>query len=951
MKNEEVDTLRMMCKDALAARNLQNCPIHTKRLKWEIAEIKAQDEAAYFIDLHARGVKYPKNENNLLVAWLLGICDDYEIEKDPECNYGEFPDIDVDYLKVVRDYLKNEWALKEFDGQGFHTCSIGNYNTFGIKQGFIECAVTYGEDRHEINAITKQLKLKDDEGKGLTFDKALELYPELKAYSEKYPHIARAVKKMLHRNKNMGKHAGGLIIADSPIDNLVPLVKNAKDGSISSAWVEGLHGQDLGPVGLIKFDMLVIADLERIAMINRIIKKRHGLQGVCAKPETPDWDWSDGSYRHDPKTLELANKADLLGIFQFDSDGIRKLVREGGVTNFRDIVAYSAIYRPGPLNMKMDKAYTERKHGREEYTVHQLLEKYLGYTYGVMCFQEQVMQMLHFAGNIPLKDTYAVVKAIAKKKVKGFAKYKEKFMKNAAVNLGLTEEQVVHLWGQIESFAEYGFNRSHSCAYSYISARLLYQKANYPLEFWAGTLACEEDTDTLNLYRRQAQRAGVSPNYIDLNKSHHTFSICDEDNQIYMGFGNIKGVGEAAARKIVEVREAGGPFKGIEDFMLRYGTDAKVLRALIGLRLFKESDPVTLAKFVENYKEYITKQRQRHQRYKDSMERYDAKIKELVPTNLHPFIYRDGFLDSVQKKLDKDLEKEVEIEEEYETGETQEIEKVVRVPKNDNSEAYEAGEDILVYEAGEGDQDYEDVEAYTEVVEKVTVPVMATRIIKKLKKYNPYKQLKKEFQLRARTMSQYVERNEEEAKNTPSLATFNSSSVTIDPKYVALLRSRLQSEVTYLGFEWQTEMERSPDFNPDTPHTYDDAEILASQGKSTVMLDGQIMEVQSKLAKNKRTKYHSLVLIDALGRRGYINVWSDDWERCKDILKKGNLVRLVVRQPTKGFSSYSLWSPRDRRSGLGGVVQAVRLMKAEEETLSEDDFEKKMTELTGETDE
>lgn len=940
MKNEELDTLRMTCRDALAARNLQNCPIHTARLKWEIAEIKAQDEAAYFLDLKTRGVKYPKNENNLLVAWLLGICDDYQPEQDPECNYGEFPDIDVDYLKVVRDYLKNEWAIKKFGSMGFHTCSIGNYNTFGIKQGFIECAVTYGEDRHEINAITKQIKLKDDEGKGMTFDKALELYPELKAYSEKYPHIARAVKKMLHRNKNMGKHAGGLIIADSPIDNLVPLVKNAKDGSISSAWVEGLHGQDLGPVGLIKFDMLVIADLERIAMINRLIKKRHGLRGVCAKPETPDWDWSDGSYRHDPKTLELANNADLLGIFQFDSDGIRKLVREGGVTNFRDIVAYSAIYRPGPLNMKMDKAYTERKHGREDYSVHQLLEKYLGYTYGVMCFQEQVMQMLHFAGNIPLKDTYAVVKAIAKKKIKGFAKYKERFIKNAQGNLGLTEEQVIHLWGQIESFAEYGFNRSHSCAYSYISARLLYQKANYPLEFWAGTLACEEDIDTLNLYRRQAQKAGVTPNPIDLNRSQQEFSICDEDDKIYMGFGNIKGVGKAAAKKIIDVRDAGGPFKGIEDFMLRYGTDAKVLRALIGLRLFRESDPVTLAKFVEHYKDYVTKQRQRHQRYRDAMERYDIKIKEVVPSNLHPFIYRDDFLEKSKSKLDKDEEREVEVEEEYDTGETQEVEKTKWVPKDPKF-------DVEIYDIEQlGEDDL------VEVVEKSVVPVMAKRMVKKIKKYNAYKQAKKELQLRARTMKQYEERNEEEGKNAPSLATFNASSVTIDPKHIALLRSRLQSEVAYMGFEWQTEMERSPDFNPDTPHTYDDAEVLAAQGKSAMKLDGQIMDVQSKLAKNKKTKYHSLVLIDALGRRGYINVWSDDWERCKDILKKGNLVRLVVRPPTKGFNSYSLWSPpRDRRASVGGVIQATKLVKAEEESLSEDDFDKKMAELTGETDE
>ncbi len=940
--NEELQQLRAICRDALASRNLSDNPTYERRLKWEIAEIKAQDEAAYFLDLHSKGVKYADNQNNLMVAWLLGICDQFQIDQDPECNYGEYPDIDVDYLKSVRDYLKNEWAVKEFGKD--YVCNIGNYTTFGIKMGFLDCATTYGENRHEINAITTQLKLKDDEGKGLTFDKALELYPELKAYSEKYPHIAKAVQKMLHRNRGMGKHAGGLIISDSRIDDLVPLVKNAKDGTVSSAFVEGLHGQDLGPLGLIKFDMLVVADLERIAMISRLIKKRHGFVGICARPETPEWDWSDGSYRCDEKALNLANGGDLLGVFQFDSEGIRKLVREGGVTNFRDIVAYSAIYRPGPLNMGMDKNYIERKHGREKYAVHPLLEPYLGYTYGVMCFQEQVMQVLHHAGGIPLKDTYAVVKAIAKKKIKGFAKYKELFMKNAKVNLQLTEEGVNHLWGQIESFAEYGFNRSHSCAYSYISSRLLWQKANYPLEFWAGTLACEEDTDVINLYRRQAYKAGIAVNAIDLNRSTEVFGICDENDEIYMGFGNIKGVGVAPARRIVEAR-GNEDFKGIEDFMNRFGTDASVMRALIGLRLFNESDPLTLAKFVDHYKDTATKHKQRHQRFVKSMENYEEKLRVLVPERFHKWAcWDDKFLELMRKKIDLDQELEVEVEEKYDTGETEQVEETVYRPKD-------PAFDPDIFDIDQLDDD--DLE---QVITMVTRPVMATRTIKKMKKFNAYKQLKKEFQMRGRSVKQYEDRNIDEKNNSVTLSKFNPAEVTLDPKHVALLRSRRLCELTYLGFEWQTEMEKSPDFNPEHPYTYDDAEIEARKilpngsVTSAVRLNGEIQDVQSRQSK-KKTTYHSLVLVDAIGRRGYINVWKMDWERCKKELKKGNLVSLVVRPPTDGFKSYSLWSPpRDKQYELAkkGIVQVVVLTKQEEEVLADDDFEKKMTELSEE---
>lgn len=933
----ELQQLREMCRSQLLHLGINDSPAYEKRLKWEIAEVKAQDEAAYFLDLHARRLKFPYNERNLLICWLLGLCDDFKIDEDPECVYGEYPDIDVDYLKTVRDYLKNIWAVKEFGAD--YVCNIGNYATFGIKMAFLDCATTYGENRHEINAITTQLKLKDDEGKGLTFDKALELYPDLKAYSEKYPHIAKAVKKMLHRNRGMGKHAGGLIIADSRIDDLVPLVKNAKDGSISSAWVEGLHGQDLGPVGLIKFDMLVIADLERTALINRLIKKRHGLVGVCAKPETPDWDWSDGTYRCDEKALNLANGGDLLGVFQFDSDGIRKLARDGGVTNFRDIVAYSAIYRPGPLNMGMHETYIARKHGREKYTVHPLLEPYLGYTYGVMCFQEQVMQVLHHAGGVPLKDTYAVVKAIAKKKIKGFAKYKEISLKGFQKNLGLSEAEANALWGAIESFAEYGFNRSHSCAYSYVSSRLLYQKANYPLEFWAGTLAVEEDTDVLNLYRRQANRAGITVNRIDLNRSAETFGICPENDEIYMGFGNIRGIGEAAAKRIVEAR-GDTDFKGIEDFMNRFGTDATVLRALIGLRLFKEADPLTLAKFVEHYKETATKHKQRHQRYAKSMENYDAKLKALVPERFHKWMrWTEQFVELMRTKggMDVDQELEVQVEEEYETGETKEIEETILRPKDPNFDSTLFDIDQL------NDDDLEQV-----TVTK-TVPVTATRTITKKKKFNAYKQLKKELQMRARSVKQYEERNVEEREKPVSLATFNPADETLNPKHVAILRSRQNSELEYLGFEWETEMERSPDFNPEKPNTYDVAESLAAQGKSAIQLDGLLLDVQSRQSKGKKTTYHSLNLQDAVGRRGYINVWKMDWERCKADLKKGNLVSLIVRPPSGGFKSYSLWSPpRDEPWKGKGIIQVQVLTKAEEEVLADDDFEKKMTELTGE---
>jgi DNA polymerase-3 subunit alpha len=216
----------------------------------------------------------------------------------------------------------------------------------------------------------------------------------------------------------MGVHAGGLIIANQPLYDLVPLVKR-KDNPQASAWVEGLHGQDLGPVGLVKFDLLVISNLLQIARCCEMVKKRHGLDGICNKPGEPDWT-DVPKWRNDKTALDMANIGDLKCIFQFDSEGMRGLVRAGGVDRFEDLVAYTALFRPGPLGMKMQERYVERKRGRETYILHPLVKPILEKTYGVLTYQEQIMRILNVVGEIPLKDCELVRKAISKKKVEGF---------------------------------------------------------------------------------------------------------------------------------------------------------------------------------------------------------------------------------------------------------------------------------------------------------------------------------------------------------------------------------------------------------------------------------------------------------------------------------------------------------------------------------------------------
>ena len=576
------EKLKEICINSLKSKvQEEKFKIYQKRLINELIQIEVQEEAKYFLDLYFVGKKYDKNENNLMVPWLLNICEDFNMSEETKYKMGDLPDIDIDYLPQVRDYLKNEWAVSEFGKE--YVCNIGNYGTFGLKSTFIDMARVHGLDRGEILNITKQLKLKDDQGNPLNFEKALEEYPELKNYCDAHPEVANAVKKLMHRNRSMGRHAGGLIISSERIDNFVPLAKNAKDDTCASAWGEGLHGQDLSPVGLIKMDLLVVDVLNQLALASKMIKERHNLKNISAKGD--EWDWSDLGYLNDSKCLEAASNGDLRGIFQFDGDGIRNLAKNARITSFDDLAALNALYRPSCLKMGMDKIFANRKNGGEEYEVHPLLMPILEKTYGVILYQEQVMQILNVAGSIPLRDCYQVLKAISKKKGSVFEKYKNIFLENGKINLGYNDEEIKNLYDLLVSFSEYGFNKSHAYAYTYISARQLFLKCYFPIEFFCASLITEKTELKAKEIIVEANKKGVEVLPIKINMSEIDYAIKEE--KIIVGFSNIKGVGIEKAERIVQNK----PYIDFFDFLQRYGTDANVIKPLIALDIFKEIEP------------------------------------------------------------------------------------------------------------------------------------------------------------------------------------------------------------------------------------------------------------------------------------------------------------------------------------------------------------------------
>lgn len=621
------DKLLKICVKSLQNKGIED-PKFKERLKEEIKEIDNQAEHDYFLELYEKKAKFSHNENNLLIAFLLGLTDEYDISKDPNYIQGEFPDIDVDYLPIVQEYLRKEWCPKEFGRD--NVVNIGNYGTFGIKSALLDMARVHGADYQEIQTITKNLQDRDEEGKPITWEKAIETAPALNDYCKRNPEIADAAKRLIDRNRGRGKHAGGTVISSIKIDDLVPIMIDT-DGHPVSGWTEGLHDQDLQPVGLIKFDVLAVKDLLRIANCCNLIKQRHPeVKSISAKPGQSDW--TDTRYLNDSKSIFLANEAQTRGIFQFDGEGMRNLIKAGGVTSFDDLVAYSSIFRPGPLGMKMHERYIERKRGREEWEdeIPSCLRQVLGNTYGVLCYQEQVMKVLNIVGEIPLIHCEKIRKAISKKKTSEFIKYKQMFLENGSKKTGWPidsddNRNMRFLWDQIESFASYGFNKSHAVAYTYTSARLLYLKAHYPLEFFCSTLALEADEDKVKIFKREAERMGIRINRCDLNKSKVNYEIIGEE--IYVGFSNIKGIGQEVAEKIVQ----GQPYSSIQDFLGRFGTDKRIIEPLINLGVFKDATPNILMEFYEDYKKWtkgnIDKEKRQNKRREELADSIRALLK------------------------------------------------------------------------------------------------------------------------------------------------------------------------------------------------------------------------------------------------------------------------------------------------------------------------------------
>ncbi len=381
--------------------------------------------------------------------------------------------------------------------------------------------------------------------------------------------VVKIAQKLEGTVRNVGIHAAGVIIAPDDITQYIPVCTSKE----SDLLVTQFDGSIVEDAGMLKMDFLGLKTLSIIKDCIENIVKRHGESSRIDVDEIP---------LDDELTFELFQRGDMIGVFQFESDGMRKYLRELKPTGIEDLIAMNALYRPGPMDYI--PSFVKRKHGQEkvEYP-HEWLEDILKPTYGIMVYQEQIMQTAQIMADYTLGKADMLRRAMGKKKIKEMEKHREIF-KEGAGKKGVAESQANEIFDIMEKFAAYGFNRSHAAAYSLVAYHTAYLKAHYPAEFMSSVLTHnKQNIEKLNFFLRESKRMGIPVLGPDINESDLNF-IVNANGAIRFGLSALKGVGEGPVSEILANRITDGPFNSIYDMCRRLNlrtVNKKCLESLV----------------------------------------------------------------------------------------------------------------------------------------------------------------------------------------------------------------------------------------------------------------------------------------------------------------------------------------------------------------------------------
>jgi len=462
------------------------------------------------------------------------------------------PDFDIDFCQANRDrvidYVKDKYGRDAVS-------QIVTFGTMAARAAIRDVGRVLDMSYMFCDGISKLIPNKP--GQHITIDGAIKAEPILAERLDKEDDVKTLLalaQKLEGMTRNVGMHAGGVLIAPGKLTDFCPLYQ--QPGSTSA--VSQYDKDDVEAIGLVKFDFLGLATLTILELARDMIVKRHKGQENFA---------FENIQLDDAATYKLFADGRTESVFQFESRGMQGMLKDARPSRLEDLIALNALYRPGPMDLI--PSFVARKHGREvvEYP-HPLVEKVLSETYGIMVYQEQVMQTAQVLGGYSLGGADLLRRAMGKKKAEEMAEHREIFRKGAGVN-GLSEEKADEVFDLMEKFAGYGFNKSHAAAYSLLAYHTGWLKVHFTAEFFCANMTIEmDDTDKLKVLFEDALKFGISFDPPDVNRGTHRFEPVS-DKVIRYGLGAIKGTGQQAIDAILKAREEGGPFTSLFDFCVR----------------------------------------------------------------------------------------------------------------------------------------------------------------------------------------------------------------------------------------------------------------------------------------------------------------------------------------------------------------------------------------------
>ncbi|HEX7077459.1 MAG TPA: DNA polymerase III subunit alpha [Candidatus Eisenbacteria bacterium] len=573
--------LRRLAEEGLAARYGDAITdAHRERLAYELETICAVGYARYFLIVrdftdYARrsGVTVGPGRGSAagsIVSYCLGITDidpiqfDLLFERFLNPERVSMPDIDIDFSyesrQKVIDYVVDKYGRESVS-------QIITFGTMAARAVVRDVGRALGMSYAEVDRVAKMVP----GDLGMTLSKALEIVPEFKALAQEDETHARMIRCSLALeglSRHASTHAAGVLIAPGQLTDFVPVYRSPKGDFTTQFDMKSLE-----KVGLLKMDFLGLRTLTVLEDAVRLVRESTGLEIDLKKIPLDD-----------APTYELLQKAQTVGVFQLESSGMRDLLRKVLPDTFEDLITINALFRPGPIQSGMIDDFVKRKHGRQQVTyMHPVLEPILKNTYGVIAFQDQVMQIANRLAGFTLAQADLLRRAMGKKMPEEMARMKQTFVEGCATHHKLAKKKAEEIFDLMEKFAGYGFVRAHSAAYAVLSYQCAYLKAHHPAAYLAASMTSEVgDTDRIVTLVDEARRTGIEVLAPDVNRSLAAFTL--EAGAVRYGLAAVKNVGQGSVEAIVAARRAGGAFPSLASFLRRVDVAAinrRVVESLI----------------------------------------------------------------------------------------------------------------------------------------------------------------------------------------------------------------------------------------------------------------------------------------------------------------------------------------------------------------------------------